>query len=91
MITSFKYDYYAYLLDQLIDLGSSFHTFNNFPGFDDGRITLLRHDVDKSVAKALAIARIEAQKGIASTFFSGFIATFTTPLVICVMVKYVRL
>ena len=79
MITSFKYDYYAYLLDQLIDLGSSFHTFNNFPGFDDGRITLLRHDVDKSVAKALAIARIEAQKGIASTFFFRVHSNFYNP------------
>ena len=62
---AFTYDWYRTFLDRLGDAGYDFRTFSDGVGSGD---VLLRHDVDLSVDKALATARIEADRGIRATY-----------------------
>lgn len=58
---------YSDLLERFVDAGY------RFEGFDVDRVTprtaLLRHDVDLSPERALAMARTEASRGIQATYF----------------------
>ncbi|MUV88626.1 hypothetical protein GJ629_00910 [Halapricum sp. CBA1109] len=62
---AFTYDWYRSWLDRIEAAGYEFQTFPN--GADDGEV-LLRHDVDLSLASALTMARIEAERGVEATY-----------------------
>lgn len=61
----FTYDWYQEYLDHLLAEGCDFRTFHQQPV--DGSVHL-RHDVDLSLTDALRMARIEAERGIQSTY-----------------------
>ena len=62
---------YAALLQCAVESGYQFVTFSmaEMAAKSPGRHCLLRHDVDVSLAYALAMAEVEAERGIASTYF----------------------
>jgi hypothetical protein len=62
----FTYDAYRAFLDEFKDRGYSFRGFGD-PATDD--TIILRHDVDWSPERALRMARIEAERGVQSTYF----------------------
>ena len=67
----FTYDAYARLLEEGAEAGLSFLTVREYlSGADlpDGFV-VLRHDVDRKPGNALDFARIEAERGIASTYY----------------------
>ena len=64
---------YAALLDELRDAGREFVGFEGAPAAGE---VVLRHDVDLSTDRALAMARVEAARGVSATYF--FLVT--TPL-----------
>lgn len=57
------------LLDAVLESGYQPVGFPDFDGGSDRRQVIIRHDVDFIPELALALARIEAELGIASTFF----------------------
>lgn len=59
-------DWYRGFLDRLRSDGYRFQSFDDHPA--EGAV-LLRHDVDLSVDAALAMARVEADLGVQSTYF----------------------
>jgi hypothetical protein len=65
--TSFTCADYAALLDAIGAGGYAYEKFET----DDGRpgVVLLRHDIDKSVALALRMARMEAERGVRANYF----------------------
>lgn len=63
----FTFDCYKKLLEKIVDNGyriSDFHEFEK-----DGKICVLRHDVDLCVDSAVKIAKLENQMGITSTYY----------------------
>lgn len=68
---TFTHDEYRLMLRGIAEAGYSFRRFPEAAGLLAGRepFVLMRHDVDMCVAKALAIARIEAEAGVRSTYF----------------------
>jgi len=65
-MTEFTYDAYREFLDSLLDRGYA------FGGFDEPvpeETVVLRHDVDWSPERARRMARIEADRGVSSTYF----------------------
>ena len=75
----FSYHFYSSMLDQLKEKNYHFKTFDKFDVSDTNTCALLRHDIDKSVPKALDIAIIEAEKGIKSTFFVRLHSNYYNP------------
>lgn len=61
----FTYDWYEKFLDHLLSEGCDFRTFRQQPA--DGSLHL-RHDVDLSLTDALQMAKIEAERGVQSTY-----------------------
>lgn len=70
---SFTFEWYREFLQFLEDMGYHFRRFSD--GAEAGGV-LLRHDIDLSIQKALATARIEAERGINATYC----ILLTTPL-----------
>lgn len=64
---NFSYDHYGYILKQYQKTGYEIVLFTDYPTAD--RFIYLRHDVDRSLEKALAMARFENTLGIKSTYF----------------------
>jgi len=69
--TSFTYDHYRHIIRSAQESG---YEFISFPGVNDyrnteRRICLLRHDCDNDLVAAAALARIEAEIGVRSTYF----------------------
>jgi len=62
---AFTHQWYRGFLDRLDKRGYSFGTFGD--ELDD-RTVLLRHDVDLSLASAMTMARIEADRGVQATY-----------------------
>lgn len=62
----FTYEWYESLLTRLLDGDRNFRSFGG--PLTEGTV-LLRHDVDFSPRKAVEMARIEADRGIESTYF----------------------
>lgn len=61
---------YRNLLKSIQKAGYKFYTFADFcEGKAQGRFVILRHDVDMKPYHSLAIARVEAEMGINSTYF----------------------
>lgn len=63
----FSWSMYEAILDALQESGYQFCFFDKDSG-EDG-IVLLRHDVDKSIPRALEMARFEAERGVKATYF----------------------
>lgn len=63
----FTYDAYSQLLDLGTEKGYAYCTYNNWLDYD--KTIILRHDVDISPSAVTKFAKIEAEKGITSTYF----------------------
>lgn len=63
----FTYDAYSQLLDLGTEKGYAYCTYNNWLNYD--KTIILRHDVDISPSAVTKFAKIEAEKGITSTYF----------------------
>ncbi len=66
MACAFDLAHYAELLDAAREGGYRFAFFDRPPGRGE---LLLRHDVDMSLDAALAMAELEAERGVAATYF----------------------
>ncbi|WP_394353859.1 hypothetical protein [Halolamina sp. CBA1230] len=68
---SFTTDAYETLLDAIDAGGYEFLTVREYLGSDDlpERFVILRHDVDRMPARALRMARVEAQHGASATYY----------------------
>jgi peptidoglycan/xylan/chitin deacetylase (PgdA/CDA1 family) len=70
-IAAFTYAHYRYILQSALD---SDYTFISFPDLKDLQleeqlVCLLRHDCDNDLKAAVAIARMEEEMGVRSTYF----------------------
>ena len=74
---SFTFEGYTTLIDSLKDIGyifTDYHSYEKYP-----RCVILRHDIDNSIEKALAIAKLEYELGVKSTFFTLLRTDFYNP------------
>lgn len=80
MLTDFTFDFYEGLLQALISNGHEMTTFSEAPTVLKGtRKSLLRHDIDKSVSKAVIMAEIEASLGLKATYFVRLHSNYYNP------------
>lgn len=63
----FTYKSYEKLISLLRDKGYEFSNYRNWKTKD--KVVILRHDIDYSLAKAVALARLEYELGVSSTYF----------------------
>ena len=77
----FSYDSYRHMLTRLRDFGYEFHFFDDAEDLLESGIpfVLLRHDIDLALHYASALAEIEEQLGIRSTFFIQVRGDFYNP------------
>ena len=64
----FTYDAYSNMLSKLHDKGYVFSNYNECRNLN-GKIVILRHDIDYSLDKAEAFAELEAKMNVSSTYF----------------------
>ena len=69
MDATFSMETYRTLLRTGLDGGFRFATFAETPRLDEQRVCVVRHDVDSDPGAAFAIAELEADEGVRSTFF----------------------
>ena len=61
---------YAKLLRTLIDAKYAFLTFEDYcMGKTEGKIVIIRHDIDRNPEQALAFAQLENKLGVKSTYY----------------------
>jgi hypothetical protein len=60
---------YHEILSKAIDMGYVFQTFSDYLSQPKTKVILLRHDVDVSLEYALAMARVEHELKVLSTYF----------------------
>ncbi len=79
----FSLRHYAETLAAMKEDGFSFVKFDNLSGSTfletSNKIAILRHDIDKSVAKSLWMAEVESELGIQSTFFLRLHSNYYNP------------
>ena len=63
----FTYDSYKNLLGQVKNFGYQITDYHSWSNYD--RCVILRHDIDYDVSKAIAMAELEKQQGVKSTYF----------------------
>lgn len=63
----FTYKSYEKLILLLRDKGYDFSNYRNWKTKD--KVVILRHDIDYSLAKAVALAELERELGVSSTYF----------------------
>lgn len=63
----FTYSAYKSLISLLKDSGYAFTDYKEYKHYN--KCVILRHDIDNSIDRALEIAKIEAAKGVKSTYF----------------------
>ncbi|MFC7006662.1 hypothetical protein [Halalkalicoccus salilacus] len=70
-IRDFTFDDYEALLDGALENGYRFYTLREYISNDEHETpcVVVRHDVDRKVATALEMARVEADRGIATTYY----------------------
>ena len=74
---------YRKLLLTLQQSGYSFFTFEDWClGKASGRYVILRHDVDIKAAHSLAIAQIESEMGIRTTYYFRVVPQSNKPYII---------
>lgn len=69
--TDFTHQNYSHLLQSLLEKG---YTFASFPSAEDRlengeQFVLMRHDIDMSLERALAMAEVESAAGVSATYF----------------------
>lgn len=74
---NFTYQSYRGLLHLLRDTGYCFREYKNYK--DCPRCVVMRHDIDTSVEQAWRMAKLEAEEGIASTYFVLLKTDFYNP------------
>lgn len=67
MEVSFTYAFYSELISCLKKEGYSFADYHNYE--DYSKCVILRHDIDNSIDKSIAMAEVEARLGVKSTYF----------------------
>lgn len=67
MEVSFTYAFYSELISSLKKEGYSFADYHNYE--DYSKCVILRHDIDNSIDKSIAMAEVEARLGVKSTYF----------------------
>ncbi|WP_122088917.1 hypothetical protein [Halalkalicoccus subterraneus] len=70
-VSDFTFDHYGRLLDAALDNDYTFYTVEEYvtrAEHDDPHI-VVRHDVDRKVATARAMAHVEAGRGISTTYY----------------------
>jgi len=71
---------YKQLLEYLIELGYSFLTFEEYClTKPEGKLIILRHDVDKKPGRSLDLARIEHQLGIKASYYFRIVPESNQP------------
>lgn len=70
-IRDFTFDHYERLLDTALDNGYTFYTLDEYIGRSDHDhpYIVVRHDVDRKVSTARAMARIEAQRNVPTSYY----------------------
>lgn len=74
---------YKRLIQSFLDKGYAIQAFEDFLGHPaDGKVLILRHDVDELAYNALKMARLEHQLGVRSTYFFRIVKQSNVPEVI---------
>lgn len=70
-VRDYTFDDYARLLETAVEGGYTFYTLRDYLTIDDpdAPYMVIRHDVDRRVATARAMARVEADHGVESTYY----------------------
>ncbi len=67
---SWTYEHYAFCIRKARSLGYVFARFMDIRDYDAAqRLIILRHDIDLSISRALALARLERELGVTATYF----------------------
>ena len=70
MACNFTFAHYGEILRKALDEGYAFHTFSGLlDARPQGRVMVLRHDVDSHLQRAAEFSRIEASLGVKATYF----------------------
>lgn len=73
----FTFKGYTDLIDTLRKSGYEFSDYHDYVGYTN--CVILRHDIDNSIEKAIAIAEIEHELGVKSTYFTLLRTDFYNP------------
>ena len=73
----FTFRAYRNMLQLLREIGYEFFGYHDYA--EHPRCVILRHDIDNSPEKALALARLEAQQGVQATYFVLLRTDFYNP------------
>lgn len=70
-VRDFTFDHYGRLLDAALDNGYTFYTLHDYVtrSDHDSDHIVIRHDVDRKVGTAKAMARVEADRGVATSYY----------------------
>lgn len=74
---NFTYSFYKKMISEIVSNG--YRVCSYFDNYD-GKVCILRHDVDFDIQKALCMARIENELGVSSTYFVLLRTDFYNPL-----------
>jgi len=87
MTADFTYGKYAELLEAGLDLGIPFLTVRDYLSAESlpPAFVVLRHDVDRKPGNALDFARIEAERGVRSTYYFRTVSETFRPSIIGVI------
>lgn len=73
----FTYSAYKNLIHLLQTGGYRVCSYHNWQ--DTARCVILRHDIDSSLGQAMALARVERELGVSSTYFVLLTSDFYNP------------
>lgn len=70
-VRDFTFDHYTRLLDGALENGYTFYTLGEYVSMREHETpcVVIRHDVDRKVSTARAMAREEAERGISTTYY----------------------
>lgn len=70
-VRDFTFDHYGRLLDAALDNGYTFYTLDEYVtrSDHDTPYAIVRHDVDRKVSTARSMARVEAQRGVPTSYY----------------------
>ena len=68
-LPKFGMDHYVNLLKKLIETGYQFRTVNQMRDYTSGKVVYLRHDIDLHIDLVSAMALVEKDLNVSSTYF----------------------
>ncbi|MEM4782595.1 MAG: hypothetical protein QXG03_13675 [Halalkalicoccus sp.] len=70
-VRDFTFDHYGRLLDAALDSGYTFYTVDEYVRGDEHESPhiVVRHDVDRKIGTARSMARVEAERGVPTTYY----------------------